>query len=130
MYLLDTSVLIPFLKGRNGIQEHIGSVGVSKCHIPELALGELLVGAYKSNNRTELGDVLHFRDVFGTCPVTFAVWDRYAQLRTLLERQGNRIDNMDLLIAATALEGDYTLVTHNIAHFSRIPGLKLEDWVI
>ena len=130
MYLLDTSVLIPFLKGKNGIQEHIGSVGVSQCHITELALAELLVGAYKSNNNTELRDVLHFRDVFATRPVTFAVWDRYAQLRAMLERKGNRIDNMDLLIAATALEGDYTLVTHNIAHFSRIPGLKLEDWVV
>ena len=36
---------------------------------------------------------------------------------------------MDLFIAATALEHDYTLVTHNTRHFSRIPGLKLEDWI-
>jgi len=36
---------------------------------------------------------------------------------------------MDLLIAGIAIENDMTLVTHNMKHFSRIPGLKLQDWI-
>ena len=39
------------------------------------------------------------------------------------------VDNMDLLIGATALVYDLTVVTHNTGHFQHIPGLRLEDWL-
>ena len=53
----------------------------------------------------------------------------YAQLRNELEAQGNTISHMDMLIAASAIAEDDTLITNNTAHFSRIHGLKLENWV-
>ena len=46
-----------------------------------------------------------------------------------LRPQGISVDNMDLLIGATALVYDLTVVTHNTAHFQHIPGLRLEDWL-
>lgn len=53
----------------------------------------------------------------------------YARIRAQLELEGGRLDDMNLFIAATAMAGDYTLITHNSRHFSRIPGLKWEDWI-
>ena len=53
----------------------------------------------------------------------------YAKLRQELEGQGNIIGSMDMLIAASAIAEDAILVTNNTAHFSRISGLKYENWL-
>ena len=54
--------------------------------------------------------------------------EHYAQIRAKLERAGNIIGAMDLLIAAHALANDSVLVTNNTKEFSRIPGLAVEEW--
>jgi tRNA(fMet)-specific endonuclease VapC len=48
--------------------------------------------------------------------------ETFAEIKADLQTQGNIIDDMDLLIAATALTMNYTLVTNNERYFSRIPG--------
>ena len=53
----------------------------------------------------------------------------YAETRTLLERRGRPIGATDLFIAAHALALDLTLVTANIREFSRVEGLKVENWM-
>lgn len=55
--------------------------------------------------------------------------EEFGRLRVNLRRKGLNVDNMDLLIAATALVYDLTLVTHNTTHFRNIPSLRLEDWI-
>jgi tRNA(fMet)-specific endonuclease VapC len=52
----------------------------------------------------------------------------YGDVRTTLEKSGTPLDNMDLLIAACAISSGATLVSHNIKHYSKIKGLKVEDW--
>jgi tRNA(fMet)-specific endonuclease VapC len=52
-----------------------------------------------------------------------------AELRSALAEQGKPIGPYDLLIAATALEHDATLVTHNTREFERVAGLRVEDWL-
>jgi tRNA(fMet)-specific endonuclease VapC len=52
----------------------------------------------------------------------------YANIRTELEKTGTSCDNMDILIAASAMAEGAVLVSHNIRHFSKIKGLYLEDW--
>jgi tRNA(fMet)-specific endonuclease VapC len=54
--------------------------------------------------------------------------EHYAQIRARLERAGNIIGGMDLLIAAHALANDSVLVTNNAKEFSRVPGLAVEEW--
>ncbi len=54
----------------------------------------------------------------------------YGDIRWQLERTGQRIDSMDQLIGATALHEDLILVTGNVRHFSRIPGLRVENWMV
>ena len=55
--------------------------------------------------------------------------EEYAFRKTQLRASGIMIDEFDLLIAATALSGNYILVTDNIKHFQRITNLRLENWI-
>lgn len=54
---------------------------------------------------------------------------KYGEIRWLLESRGQKIGDMDMFIAATALEKGLVLVTGNTDHFSRIEGLKIENWM-
>jgi tRNA(fMet)-specific endonuclease VapC len=61
-------------------------------------------------------------------PFDDAAAEAYGRLRAELARRGTPIGPNDLMIAAIALAHDLTLVTHNTAEFSRVSGLRLEDW--
>ena len=63
-------------------------------------------------------------------PWNTAAADIYGEIAALLRRQGTPIGEMDTQIAAHALAQDLILVTHNTRHFERIPGLRLEDWMV
>jgi tRNA(fMet)-specific endonuclease VapC len=54
---------------------------------------------------------------------------RYGALKADLERQGQVIGELDMQIAAVTLSRGLRLVTHNQAHFARIPDLALDDWL-
>ena len=62
-----------------------------------------------------------------------AVFDRdagvvYGRVRTQLEKKGQPIGSMDLLIAAHAISLDVRLITHNVREFGKVPGLRIEEW--
>ncbi|MBR5402840.1 MAG: PIN domain-containing protein [Bacteroidales bacterium] len=127
MYLLDTDILIFTKRGRHGIQKRINDAGISNCVISEISLAELYVGAFKNANLRTLEMVKVLEDTFTVVPITPALKD-FGKIKAHLELTGQVLDKMDIFIAATAMAGDYTLVTHNTKNFSRILGLKLEDW--
>ena len=129
MYLLDTCILIPIFKRDCDIQKRVWDIGFDKVFVPEPVLAELLVGAYKSGIPDEMDHIRWVRRYFNVLPASQAVFDRYASLRADLEKQGLRLDSFDLLIAATALEYNLILVTGNVKHFSRIPDLRIENWI-
>lgn len=126
MYLIDTDILIALIRGKVAIQERMIQVGLANCVLSEISLAELYVGVYKGTRRESL--VTFLEEKFKTLPITPAL-KVYAQIRARLELRGERLEDTNTFIAATALVNDYTLVTHNTRHFSRIPGLKLEDWL-
>ena len=68
--------------------------------------------------------------VLGVMMIDHAVLDRAAELYAELRARGQLIEDADLLIAAMALVHDMTLVTHNMAHFARITGLQVDDWLM
>jgi tRNA(fMet)-specific endonuclease VapC len=61
---------------------------------------------------------------------TPTVAHRFGEIQAALVDVGHPAPQMDLLIAATALVHDLTLVTHNQQDFANIPGLRLDDWLI
>ena len=127
-YLLDSDILFSMLRGQHGIQEKIYRIGLEKCRVSEISLAELYVGAYKRNDRKAFGQAEFTRENFELVPVSGTI-RTYAELRAALERAGRKLDSMDLLIAAAALEHRLTLVTNTVKHFSRIPGLAVENWI-
>ena len=52
----------------------------------------------------------------------------YGRIKATLERRGTRIEDFDAAIAAHALARGATLVTSNLSHMTRVPGLRVEDW--
>jgi len=128
MYIIDSDTLISLVRGQHGVQQKMVHIGLSQCKVSEISLAELYVGAYKRNDIKGMGQANYIAQTFEIVRISSHLED-YAKLRAGLERQGCKLDSMDLFIAASALAEDLTLVTHNTKHFSRVPGLKLEDWI-
>jgi tRNA(fMet)-specific endonuclease VapC len=96
--------------------------------ISSISVGELFFGAEKSGsarNRVALQHFLEPLEIADFDPVAAAV---YGRLRNVLERAGTPIGPLDTQIAAHALALGVTLVTNNTREFSRVPGLRLENW--
>ena len=126
-YLLDTNVLIEIFRGSHVLQQHIASKGLEKCLVSELSLGELYVGAFKSGRKEHFDQIGFIEQSFRVIPPE-GLASVYGKIRADLELAGTPVEDMDLLLAATAVSRGLTLVTHNVRHFSRIPGLQVEDW--
>jgi predicted nucleic acid-binding protein len=90
---------------------------------------ELYYGAYKSERITaNLAKVRRIEEAFNILPADFPVAETFGMLKSDLEFKGTPLDDFDLIIAASALTSNLTLVTNNQKHFSRIEGLKLDNW--
>lgn len=128
IYLLDTDVCIALIKGQHGIQERIRDIDPMDIKISDVTLAELYFGAYKSGREKHFDDVKKIDSLFESYPILHL--RKYGELRWMLEQKGMKIGDMDMFIAATALEEDLILVTGNTDHFDRIPDLKIENWII
>ena len=124
-YLLDTNVIINHLRGKRLIDRAIIEKGAA---ISIISYGELLYGAYKSQYSEKNLNQIHI--LINKSPIQIINIDKeviriFAQLKSSLELIGQKLDDFDLLIGATALINSLSLQTENIKHFQRIPGLKL-----
>ena len=128
MILLDTNVCIGFLHGdRRVLSRHAQATELMS--IPGMVLGELYYGIEKSQNRAEnLLQTERFLDTVSIVHADDAVMKTFGDLKAALEKSGNRVDDADIIIAATAICTDATLATGNVKHFSRFEGLKLQNW--
>jgi tRNA(fMet)-specific endonuclease VapC len=95
-----------------------------------VVLAELVVGAYKSSQPAANLSLIHqLTQQFACLAFDETSADPYAQTRCHLEKIGQPIGPYDLQIAAIALQHSLTVVTHNVSEFSRVPGLKVADWL-
>lgn len=129
MYLLDTNICIYAINRRPpAVLQRIVDAGPRRIAISSITAAELAFGALKSQRPSTRPNVELF---LATLPVLDwggdAIW-RYAETRHALERAGRRIGERDLLIAAQALALDCTVVTNDVGEFSRVPGLRWENW--
>ena len=124
-YLLDTSAVVNFLRGKQSINESVIKAGAA---VSIITRAELFYGALKSKQPKRNLDLVNgFLEELGinTVNLSEGIVLTYARLKTQLEKQGRRLDEFDLLIAARALENNFTLVTDNAKHFSRIKDLRI-----
>ena len=127
-YLLDTNICIALIKGIAGVREKIIDVGLENCFVPDIAIAELYYGAAKSERTEHFEDVDFIVQHFEMLSVDPAL-EIYGRLKHQLEKQGQPLDDFDLLIGAVAKQSGLVLVTHNLKHFAHIPDLEIEDWL-
>ncbi len=129
--MLDTNTCIAIIRRRppqvlRRFKEYsIGEVAISWATLAELEFG-VAKSQHVAQNKGALEEFL--------LPLEVANFDReaavmYGKVRATLERKGTPIGAMDTLIGAQALAIGVTLVTNNVREFSRIPGLKVVDWL-
>jgi tRNA(fMet)-specific endonuclease VapC len=129
MYLIDTDILIYSLKGDPMVLDHLDRTAASAKAVSVISYGELLYGAHKSARPTEnLARVRRLGEVLPVIEISPAIMESFSSLKAQLEHGGNRLDDFDLVIAATAITIGFRLVTNNEKHFSRIEGLEFENW--
>ena len=129
-YLLDTNILSDLVRNPQGtVATRITTVGEDAVCTSIVVAAELRFGAEKSGS-TKLSDrvdlILSALDVL---PLESPVDRHYGEVRQQLERRGTPIGPNDLLIAAHALALELTVVTANAREFSRVSGLKVENWL-
>jgi tRNA(fMet)-specific endonuclease VapC len=129
MYLLDTDTVIYILKGHAKVTENLKSHLSDSIKISIVTYMELYYGAYKSQQVTaNAARVKTLAQSIEMAPINTAVAETFGMIKATLESGGNRLDDFDLAIAATALANNLILVTNNTDHFSRIDGLRIENW--
>jgi len=129
-YLLDTNTCIGYLNRRNtSIVQRMRALPPEEIRLCEVVRFEMYYGAYRSSRQSQ--NIALLRRFFGeflSLPFDGAAAIICGRIRAELAQRGTPIGAYDLQIAAIALAHDLTLVTHNTREFSRVEGLKLEDW--
>ncbi len=130
MYLLDTNACIRMLNGTSApLIAEVRRRAPTELRLSSITRAELIYGARRSARVSQNLSLLSaFFAPFISLPFDDACAEHYGAVRAALTATGRPIGPNDLLIAATALAHDLTLVTHNVREFSRIAGLKIEDW--
>ncbi len=133
MYLFDTDALSQIVNPNppEGFIVRLADVLPEQQFTSAITVGELTYGAHKSNRRD------HFLQLFRNrlwpnirvVPFDHAAAETYGRLKAMLERTGMPLAEADLRIASIALTRQLVLVTGNMRHFSRVPGLTVEDWL-
>lgn len=127
-YLLDTNICIYFLKGLYKLDKKIEQIGIENCYLSEITLAELKFGVANSEKKRKNKVALNnFIGDIKIVPIYNSL-DLYAEEKARLRKEGNIVDDFDLLIGVTAVVNDMILVTNNTKHFGRIKKTVIEDW--
>ena len=130
MTLLDTNVCVRFLRGDKTVAKRLLDADESdELRIPAMVEGELFYGVEKSERRDENREKVRSLIAFiPVCHTDDETMEKFGELKARAEAAGKRVDDADVIIAATAMRHNAVLVTGNSRHFSRFDGLVIEDW--
>lgn len=129
--MLDTNICIYLIKKHpSQIIARFKKCNVQDICISSIVLSELEFGVYNSEHVTKNSIALtKFLIPFDLVGFDDVAAKKYGQIRAIMERKGLVIGPYDLLIAAHALSLNLVLVTNNVREFSRVPDLRVENWV-
>ena len=129
-YLLDTNILSDLVRNPQGVvAAQITKAGEDTVCTSIIVAAELRYGAIKSHSAKLAERIDLILSALEILPLETPADHQYASLRHHLTRHGTPIGPNDLLIAAHALATDLTVITANAGEFSRVPGLKVENWL-
>ncbi len=129
-YLLDSDILIYFLKGKEEVVWQISRHAPEDLLTSRINYTELLYGAYNSARvESNLNIILPFLDNFQILEFDKPAADIFAREKARLKKSGNIIADLDLMIASIAIANDLYLVTNNLKHFERVKNLTQAQWL-
>jgi tRNA(fMet)-specific endonuclease VapC len=130
MYLLDTDTCVYWLRGERSVHERLSSEDVRNIALSIITLAELRYGAdcsaRPSANHEAIDRLAGTVQIVGLDEASARA---FGSIKSRLRREGNLIEDLDLLIAAISVTHSMIVVTNNGAHFGRIPELRLENWI-
>lgn len=132
MLCFDTDVISAALRPRPpmSLLRRLARTAVAEQCTTAITVGEIFYGAARMGRR---GHADRMRSLLTSMHVVLpfdeAAAEIYGSLRVELERTGKRLDEPDLRIASIVLSRDLTLVTGNVRHLERVPGLRIENWL-
>lgn len=129
-YILDTNILVELIRENPVVLEHLRKVGTERCCISVISSQELLYGAYNAPARYQKQELTRIGKVMRHFPIVPLPEDGqdFGKIKAGLVKRGLIIDDFDISIASTAIKNGLIVVTDNVKHFSRIDGLKVENW--
>ena len=128
-YLLDANAVIGLLKGHPALSRQVRHHAPKDFRIPVVAAHELYFRAYRGQRVTQnLARVECLR--FEVLEFDKEDARQAGEVRAILAESGTPIGPYDVLIAGQAKARGLTLITHNTAEFSRVEGLRIEDWEV
>ncbi|MBR6422446.1 type II toxin-antitoxin system VapC family toxin [bacterium] len=128
-FLIDTNIIIYRLKNMGNVNANFLKYKNEDMFVSVISYGELVFGAKKSSAvEKNLQTVEAVKSIFPLIDVDADVMDVFGEIKAHTQKTGKVIDDMDMLIAASAISNKMTLVTHNTKHFENIPNLKITDW--
>ena len=132
MYLLDTNAVSAIMKGVPAVVDRLQAIPRAEVAVPQPVLAEIAYGIERLPRSKRRADLVARFDLvcleIARAEWTDQVSHTYGRVKVTLERRGERIEDFDAAIAAHALALGATLVTANLGHMRRVPGLKVEDW--
>lgn len=128
---LDTNICSYVLRRHPAsIGERFAQLERGQLWLSAIVAAELRFGAAKLASDRFSAAVEAWLAGFDVRPWPVEATRNYAHIRARLERSGNIIGNMDLLIAAHAMAEDSVVITNNAREFLRVPGLAVEEWAL
>jgi tRNA(fMet)-specific endonuclease VapC len=131
-YVLDTNAVSALMKGAPTVVDRLAATEPGDVGIPQPVVAEIAYGIERLP-RSRRRQALQKRfdlvcSELQRVEWTDAVSHAYGRIKAVLERRVSRIEDFDAAIAAHALALGATLVTSNVEHMARVPGLVVEDW--
>ena len=130
MIILDTNILVYCVQGREPVTSRVRSADFREVAIPSVVVFELEYGTLKSTNARRRAIVSALLDNLQEIPFDREAAREAARIRVELERRGEMIGPLDVMIAGTAASRGAMLITNNIREFSRVKGLRVADWTV
>lgn len=127
--VIDTDILIYFLKGHEVVVKNFMNNAPEEIHTTIINHSELLFGAFNSTHKNRNLEIIgNFIDKITVLPFCEKAALIFGEQKALLKNDGNLLADMDLMIASICLVHPMPLVTNNEKHFRRIKKLKIENW--
>jgi tRNA(fMet)-specific endonuclease VapC len=128
---LDTNIITAFLKNDSQVVERTSDYleAFSKLTINIISYYEILRGLKDLGNKEKIERFEDFIRENELISIRKETVEKAAEIYAYLKKEGNLIEDADILMAATAIVEELVLITNNIRHFKRVKDLKLDNWL-